>query len=335
MPCFIMAEAGVNHNGSVQRARSLVDAAVSAGADAIKFQSFHAERLVTRDAVKADYQTATTGDAESQYQMLKKLELSTEDHHVLFKYCRDKNILFLSTPFDEQNADLLFDLGVGAFKIGSGDVTNLPLLRYVAAKQRPVIMSSGMSTMADVRAAFTAMQDSGCRELALLHCVSSYPADPADVNLRAMRELAHTFNIPCGFSDHTLGHDIALAAVALGACILEKHLTLDHALPGPDHACSLEPDEMAQLVKAVRDVEAALGDGCKKPTAAECALGAVARRSITTACNIPRGFVVKIDDLVMRRPGTGLPPSSLSAVIGRRARIDIAEDTLISMDMLE
>ena len=233
-PCFIIAEAGVNHNGSLDLARRLVDAAVAARADAVKFQTFRAEKVVSPVALKAEYQAQTTGSGESQLEMVKKLELPFESFRELKHHCEEKGILFLSTPFDEESADFLDSLGMSAFKIPSGEITNLPFLEHIARKRKPLILSTGMSELEEVRTAVETLRQAGARELVLLHCVSSYPARPASVNLRAMQTLCETFGVPVGFSDHTLGTAITLAAVALGACVIEKHLTLDCKLPGPD-----------------------------------------------------------------------------------------------------
>lgn len=268
-PCFIIAEAGVNHNGSLDLALKLVDAAVAAGADAVKFQTFRADRLVTLHAPKAAYQSETTGGAESQFEMLRKLELDERGHRALVDHCASRGIAFLSTPFDEESADILETLGVPAYKLPSGELTNLPFLRHVAQKKRPMIMSTGMATMEEVGKAVEAVRIAECTDLILLHCVSAYPADPADVNLRAMATLAESFGVPVGYSDHTLGIEVALAAVAMGACILEKHFTLDRSLPGPDHRISAEPAELATLVASARKVEAALGNGVKRPSLSE------------------------------------------------------------------
>jgi len=333
-PCFIVAEAGVNHNGELASAKRLVDAAVAARADAVKFQTFRATRLATARAPKAPYQQQRTGSEESQVDMLRRLELSPAAHLELADYCRKRGIVFLSTPFDGESADLLDELGVAAFKISSGDLTNLPFLAHVARKGKPMIISTGMSTLNEVEAAVRAAQAARAPGLVLLHCVSSYPADPASVNLRAMRTMADAFRLPVGYSDHTLGIDVALAAVALGACLLEKHLTLDQRLPGPDHAASIEPDAFAALVRGARLVESALGDGRKAPTAAEGDVAAVARKSLVAAQDIPSGTTLTEALIAIKRPGTGLPPTMLGRVIGRRARQDIPADTLLTREMV-
>lgn len=333
-PCFVIAEAGVNHNGDVDLAKRLVETAARAGADAVKFQTFSADRMVTADAPKAGYQIQATGAEESQRDMLRRLELSADAHRELVGHCRRHAIMFLSTPFDEASADMLEILGVPAFKISSGEITNLPFLAHVARKGKPMIISTGMSTLEDVRAAVRAVLEEGGKAFALLHCVSCYPADPADVNLRAMATMGSTFQVPIGYSDHTRGNDIALAAVALGACILEKHLTLDRSLPGPDHRASAEPHELADLVRGVRAIEAALGSGEKRPAAAEAAVAAVARKSLVARRDIPAGSIVTETMIAVKRPGTGLPPALRAQVVGRRAKQDIPSGALFHRDML-
>lgn len=332
--CYILAEAGVNHNGSLDRALALADAAACVGADAVKFQTFTAERLVLPGAAKARYQRQASDASEDQFAMLKKLELSPRDHEALAAHCRDVGITFLSTPFDESSADLLEALGVEAFKIGSGDVTNLPLLAHVAGKGRPVILSTGMSTMQEVERAVAAIRSAGDPPLALLHCVSNYPADPRDVNLRAMATLAGAFGVPVGYSDHTMGAAIPIAAAALGACVIEKHLTLDRGLPGPDQQASMEPGEFQHMVDAIRRVESALGDGAKRPAASEADVQSVARRSLVAAVAIPEGAVITPDMLAARRPGTGLAPGRRGELVGKTACRDIPEGTMIEMRMV-
>jgi N-acetylneuraminate synthase len=333
-PCFIIAEAGVNHNGSIELATRLVDAAVEAGADAVKFQTFKAERLVTPDAPKADYQVQATDISESQLEMLRRLELSRENHFELFSYCRRKGILFMSTPFDEESADLLEELGVPAFKIPSGELTNLPFLTHVARKGRAMIVSTGMSYLDEVKDAVQAVAETGNMNLALLHCVSTYPANPADVNLRAMHTMAAAFNVPVGYSDHTLGIEVALAAVALGACVVEKHFTLDRTLPGPDHRASLEPDELAALVRGSRVVEKALGHARKEPSASETNTAAVARKSLVAKWDIRTGSMLTEEMITLKRPGTGLPAAMRSKIVGRKAKQDIPAGTFLTLEMM-
>jgi N,N'-diacetyllegionaminate synthase len=333
--CFIIAEAGVNHNGSLAMARELVDIAAEARADAVKFQTFIPEKVCSPFAPKATYQMETTETQESQLEMGKKLELPFEAFQDLQSYCNSKSILFLSTPFDYESADFLDELMIPAFKIPSGEITNLPFVEHIAKKGRSLILSTGMSTLEEVATAVETIRATGNEELALLHCVSNYPAQPSNVNLRAMRTMAEAFGVPVGYSDHTVGIDIASAAVALGACIIEKHLTIDHDLPGPDHRASLEPRELAEMVRSIRSIEAALGDGCKQPALEELNTAAVARRSLVAARNIHAGTVLTADLIAILRPGTGLPPSMRSQLLGERVRCDIPAGTLLTLNMLQ
>lgn len=334
-PCFVIAEAGVNHNGDMDLARALIDAAARAGTDAVKFQTFLADRLATMDAPKAQYQVQADDSDETQKEMLSKLELTRQDHLDLMEHCKSRGILFLSTPFDEKSADLLDDLDLPAFKIPSGEITNLPFLEYVARKGKPMIISTGMSTMEEVQEALRVVREVGNNEVVFLHCVTNYPADPADVNLRAMATMTEVLSVPVGYSDHTLGREIPLAAVALGACVLEKHFTLDRGMPGPDHQASMEPEELKSLVKGVRKVESAMGSGRKVPSTAEEAIAKVVRKSLVSARDIPVGSVITKDDLTAKRPGTGLPPSALMSLLGKEAKVAIDEGTIITMEMLK
>lgn len=327
-PCFIIAEAGVNHNGSVDNALRLVDAAADAGADAVKFQTFSADRLVTPTAETAGYQKDRTG-ANDQLSMLRALELSPEAHRRLADRCGDRGIEFLSTPFDESAADFLISLGCRRLKIPSGEITNLPFLRFLAAKGLPLLLSTGMSDLSEVRAAVeviaAARLSSGdtappAAWLTLLHCTSSYPAPLADVNLRAMGTLADAFRLPVGYSDHTRGVSVAPLARALGAGVIEKHFTLDRTQRGPDHAASLEPNELKILVRSVRDVDVSLGSSEKKPTPAEMEMRRVARRSLVLAVDVPAGIPLARGHIAVRRPGTGLSPARLEETLGRRLR---------------
>jgi N-acetylneuraminate synthase len=334
-PTFIIAEAGVNHNGSVELAKRLVDAAAEAGADAVKFQTFKAEKLVAPHATKADYQKEAVRPRESQLEMLRRLELSPDAFRELKEYCDRKGMLFLSTPFDDDSVDLLNQLGVPVFKIASGDVVNHTFLEHIARKGKPMILSTGMCYLSEVDEATRVIRHAGNEELVLLHCVSTYPTPPSDVNLRAMQTLATAFGTPVGFSDHTLGIGISLAAVALGACVLEKHFTLDRQLPGPDHRASLEPDELKQFVESVRMVESALGSGRKEPAPSEADTAAAARRSLVAASDIPKQAVLTDQMIAVRRPGTGLPPSMQPFLKGRRTRRAIAAGTILTLEMLE
>jgi N-acetylneuraminate synthase len=330
----VIAEAGVNHNGSLEMALRLVDAAAAAGADVVKFQTFKAEEGISPSAPKATYQLETTGASESQLEMVKKLELPPEAFRRIERHCRERGIVFLSTPFDRASVDLLDELGVVAFKIGSGELTDLRFLSYVAAKGRPLILSTGMSNLQEVAAAVESVRDAGNRELVILHCVSNYPAAPSSVNLRVMKTLQEEFGVPIGYSDHTVGIDIALAAVALGACIIEKHFTLDRSLPGPDHRASLEPSELEAMVRGIRVVQSALGDGRKCLVAEEINTAAVARRSLVAACDLKAETMLTEAMIAIRRPGTGLPPSALPKLVGRRLRQDINAGALFTMEML-
>lgn len=331
-PCFVIAEAGVNHNGSLPLAHQLVDAAVAAGADAVKFQTFVADRLVTPTARKAAYQKEAVGDSESQFDMLRRLELSPDAHREISKQCVARGILFLSTPFDEASADFLEDLGVAAFKLPSGELTNLPFLEHVGRKGKPIILSTGMATLEEVRAALDTVLHVHCQEVVLLHCVSCYPAAPEDANLRAMDTMFGAFQRPIGYSDHTLGVEVAWAAVARGACVIEKHFTLDRKLSGPDHRASLEPPELSAMVKGIRTIEHALGNGAKMPVAAEAEVAEVARKSIVAATHIPAGATLTRDMLTMRRPGTGLRPGLLDSLLGRRTSCEIPPGSLLTLD---
>jgi N,N'-diacetyllegionaminate synthase len=334
-PAFVIAEAGVNHNGDPALARALVDAAAESGADAVKFQTFRTSALTSRTAPKAAYQVETTGAGEGQSQMLERLELSLDVLTALKAHAAARRIVFFSAPFDEASADTLGALGVPMFKVPSGEITNLPLLRHIAIKGLPIILSTGMSTLDEVAAALAAMRGVADVPVALLHCLSAYPAPVADVNLRAMDGLRERFGCPTGLSDHTLGLEIALAAVARGAQIVEKHLTLDKTLPGPDHRASLEPAEMAALVRGIRNVEAALGDGAKRPMPSELDTRRVARKSLVAARAIRAGEQLVKDAVAIKRPGTGVSPAELERALGRRVRRDLAADDVIEWTALE
>jgi len=332
-PCFIIAEAGVNHNGSLELALEMVDVAAECGADAIKFQTFQASKLVTPQAPQASYQTKNSGRQESQLDMLRRLELDRPAHRAIIERCQKRKIEFMSTPFDEESVDMLVEEGMHYFKIPSGEVTNLPLIKHIALKGRPVILSTGMCNLADVELAVDTLESLGVQELAILHCVSNYPADPADTNLKCLNVLRAAFGYPVGYSDHTLGEAVPLAAVALGACVIEKHFTLDRTLPGPDHLASAQPDELQRLIQQIRIVESALGNGRKRPTQAEQNTASVARRSLVAARPIRAGEMISASDLIGRRPGTGLPTAMLTHLVNRRARQDIAANTMIELGM--
>jgi N,N'-diacetyllegionaminate synthase len=333
--CYIIAEAGVNHNGDLALARRLVEAAADAGADAVKFQTFRADALATGDAPKAEYQKSSGHREETQRDLLRRLELSSEAHRELQQLCRSRGIVFLSSPFDEESAVFLRDLGVPALKIPSGEITNLPYLREIAKLSLPLILSSGMATLSEVAEAMDVINAAGECPLALLHCVSNYPAQPAWCNLKAMDTMAAAFRVPIGFSDHTLGTHIAIAAVARGASIIEKHFTLDKSMAGPDHAASLAPGELANLVKAIRDTEAALGDGRKVPVPSEHETAMVARKSMVAAVDIAAGETIGRSMVVMKRPGTGIAPKHLDAVLGRCALRPIRAGQPLKWDHLK
>lgn len=325
-PCVVIAEAGVNHNGDRDMAHALVDAAKRAGADVVKFQTFDPDALASAGAPKAEYQRKTAGVGEGQLEMLRRLVLPPEAHRELKQHAEETGLEFLSSPFDEHSADLLDALGVKAFKIPSGEVTNHPFLVHLARKGRPLLLSTGMSDLNEVDHAVTAIRRTSSSPLVLLHCVSSYPAPVGSANLRAMHTLRERFNVPVGYSDHTLGPHVAIAAVALGASVLEKHLTLDRTLPGPDHAASLETEAFAAMVEGLRAVESALGDGVKVAQPCEHDVRLVARKSLHLARVVLAGKILEVADLRARRPGTGLPPSAFTRVVGRRARHDIEAD---------
>ena len=332
--CFIIAEAGVNHDGDLSAAIDLVHAAADAGADAVKFQTFTAASLATRSAEKAEYQKAKTASSETHYEMLQRLELDAGQHDILKNTASSRGIEFLSSPFSEQAADLLNDLNIPVFKIPSGEITNVDLLRYVGAFGRPVILSTGMADLNEIRSAIEWLGPAREAGIVLLHCVSNYPAKPEDCNLSAMETILQEFGLPIGFSDHTLGADVAIAAVALGACVIEKHITLDCTRDGPDHAASMEAPDFTDFVTRIRSTERALGHGRKEPVASEAEVAAVARRSLVAATDIAAGTVINNSMLIARRQGAGLPPSAREEIVGRMARRAISAGTLLHPDML-
>lgn len=334
LPCFVIAEAGVNHNGDLAMAQELVRRAKACGADCIKFQTFKAERVAAGTAPKAAYQLRSTNPEESQFAMLRKLELSEADHRTLLEQCRREGIVFLSTPYSIADAELLHALDVPGFKIASGQLVELPFLAALARFNKPVILSTGMATLAEVTEAVTTLRNHGNTQLVVLQCTTNYPSRLADTNLRAMATLAQAAGAPVGYSDHTEGINACLAAVALGACVIEKHFTLDRNLPGPDHRCSSEPAELAALVRGVREVEIALGDGVKRPAEAELANLSGVRRSIATARDLPAGHVLAERDLQFLRPATGLPPRDWARVVGRRTATALAGGTLLAWEHL-
>lgn len=334
-PCFLIAEAGVNHNGDMELAHRLIDEAADAGADAVKFQTFKAEKLASRLAPKADYQKQTTGEGESQLAMLQRLQLHQDDHLALMTHCEKRGILFLSSPFEEESADFLDKIGIAAFKIPSGELINHAFLTHLARMGRPMIVSTGMGNLDETREAYDVLMKAGVKGLALLHCVSAYPARPEDANLRAMQTLAKTFPVPVGWSDHMTGLEVAFASIPMGAKVIEKHFTLDKTLPGPDHEASMEPVELKALVKGVRAVEAAMGDGIKKPKTIEKGVADVIRKSLVAARDLPSGTVLVSTDIVISRPGTGLPPGDFDNLVGCKLTKDIQEGALFDPDCLD
>ena len=307
----------MNHNGSLDLALRLVDAAAEAGADAVKFQTFTAEQVVSLAAPKAAYQEVNTGRGGSQLEMVKALELDAAQHRQIQAHCRDKGIMFLSSPFDRGSVDLLVKMGVPALKIGSGELTNHEFLAYLAHQGLPLLLSTGMSAMHEVESALAVIRRNGSPAVALLHCVSNYPAAPCDCNLAAIDNMRKAFGLPTGWSDHTLGLQVSLAAAARGAALVERHLTLDNSLPGPDHAASLEPDELRALIKGIRDIEASIGTGVKQQCPSEQNTAAVARRSLHAARTLAAGHRITAGDLMMLRPGTGIPADQMDRVLGR------------------
>jgi len=330
---LIIAEAGVNHNGSLETAKRLIEVAVEAGADRIKFQTFAADRLVATTARKADYQQQTTDAAESQHQMIHSLELSREMHEVLIAHCQQCGIQFFSTGFDPESIDLLASLGLDSFKVPSGEITNLLYLRHVGAYGKPVILSTGMANLGEIEAALAVLEEAGTmrEQITVLHCNTAYPTPMQDVNLRAMLSIREAFGVAVGYSDHTLGIEVPIAAVALGATVIEKHFTLDRNLPGPDHRASLEPEELKTMVSAIRNIERALGDGIKRPRPSEVKNVLIARKSIVASREIRTGERLNSDNLTVKRPGIGISPMRWDEVLGRVASRDFSEDELIEL----
>jgi N-acetylneuraminate synthase len=330
---IIIAEAGVNHNGDINIAKHLVDAAAIAGADYVKFQTFVAADIISTQAVKADYQAENTQDAnETQLEMVQKLELSKEAHLELVDYCQSKGIKFSSTAFDFKSIELLKQFKLDFFKIPSGEITNLPYLRIAATLGLPIILSTGMSNLEEVKAAFNVLTIGGVKkeDLTILHCNTEYPTPMQDVNLKAMQTLAKELGVAVGYSDHTLGIEIPIAAVAMGAVCIEKHFTLDRTMEGPDHIASLEPNELTAMVKAIRNIEQALGDGIKRPSASEQKNIAIARKSIFTNKDLPAGYTLSSEDLVMKRPGDGISPMEIDLVIGKAINKPLSSETKLS-----
>ncbi len=332
---FIIAEAGVNHNGCMDTAFKLVDAAREAGADAVKFQTFKAENLVTVDAAKADYQKETTDANETQLGMLKKLELPLDAFKKIYQYCLKKGIMFMSTPFDHESVELLETLGAAVYKVGSGDLTNMPLLKHIASRNKPVILSTGMATLEEVEEAVGWVKAEGNDQIVLMHCTTAYPAPYEEANLKALLTMKQAFGLPTGYSDHTRGIEAAVAAAALGACVIEKHITLDKGMPGPDHRASLDPAEFREMVRCIRNVEKAMGSGAKLPGPGEEKMKIAARKSIVAREYIRRGERIEMNKIAVKRPGNGIMPKYYYQMPRYRARVDIKADTVITWGMLE
>jgi N,N'-diacetyllegionaminate synthase len=336
-PLLIIAEAGVNHNGNIALAEKLIDAAFDAGVDIVKFQTFKATNLVSKDAAKAAYQQASTSHTESQLEMLKKLELNYDMHLHLINYCKSKPIQFLSTPFDLESIEMLKDLGITIGKIPSGEITNLPYLQSMATYFEEIILSTGMSNLQEVQAAIQVLLKSGSKKenITILHCNTEYPTPMKDVHLRAMLTLRDELGVEIGYSDHTLGIEVPIAATALGARVIEKHFTLDRTMEGPDHKASLEPYELKAMVSAIRNIELALGRGEKTPSDSEYKNIAIARKSIHIKNDLPKQHTIKIEDLVMKRPGDGISPMELEKVIGKTTKIDLSAETKLTWEQIQ
>lgn len=328
---FIIAEAGVNHNGDIEIAKKLVDAAIVAGADAVKFQTFRAENLVCKDAEKAKYQMETTEKTESQFDMLKRLELTPDMHQQLISYCKSKQIMFLSTPFDIESLNYLVQCGIDMIKIPSGEITNYPYLEKVGKTGKKVILSSGMSYLDEIRNAVAVLRDNGSRDITVLHCNTEYPTPYCDVNLRAMLQIQNELGVQVGYSDHTSGIEVPIAAVALGAVVIEKHFTLDRNMEGPDHKASLEPNELKEMVKAIRNIELSLGDEQKVPSDSEKQNINIVRKSIVAKRDIAQGEILTEENLTTKRPGNGLTPMKWREVLGTKAVRDFKMDELIEL----
>ena len=330
---FIIAEVGVNHNGSLELAKKLIDVAVEAGADAVKFQTFKADKLVSKHAQKADYQKQTTSTDESQYDMIKKLELDDNAHRILIRYCKEKEIMFLSTPFDHDSIDLLISFEMPIFKIPSGEITNLPYLRHIGRLGKEVILSTGMANLNEVQDALEVLIKAGTskEKITVLHATTEYPCPIGEVNLHAMQTIKAAFGVKVGYSDHTQGIEVPIAAVAMGACVIEKHFTLDRTLEGPDHKASLEPDELKAMAQAIRHIELALGDGVKRPSESEQKNIPVARKSILASRPIEIGETFSDNNLIVKRPGNGISPMRWDEVVGHKATRNFSADELIEL----
>lgn len=332
MSTLIIAEAGVNHNGDLDLAKKLIDVAHDSQVDIVKFQTFIAKNLVTKTAKKAEYQNKTASESDLQFEMLRKLELNTEKHKELKAIANLKGLEFLSTGFDIESMEMLLALGINRIKIPSGEITNLPYLRFIAEQGKEIILSTGMSTMGEIESALSTLVDGGTslEKITVLHCTTNYPVEMKEVNLSAMVAIGKEFNVKIGYSDHTLGIEVALAAVALGATVIEKHFTLDRNLPGPDHEASLEPSELKALVRGIRNIEIALGNGVKEPTKSELANMISARKSLVAAKAIKKGEIFTAENVSVKRPGSGISPMQWDLVIGTKASKDFAEDELIT-----
>lgn len=330
---LIIAEAGVNHNGDIGLAKQLIDVAAEAGADLVKFQTFNASRLVTHAAKKADYQTRNNDNIESQHEMLFRLELTEAMHHDLIAHCAVRNIGFFSSGFDIQSVDMLIGLGQDHFKIPSGEITNLPYLRHIGRIGKGVLLSTGMATLGDIEAAIAVLEQAGAsrNQITVLHCTTEYPTPMNEVNLRAMQSIHNALGVAVGYSDHTLGIEVAIAAVAMGATVIEKHFTLDRNLPGPDHKASLEPAELKAMAAAIRNIEVALGDGIKRLTPSEARNKVVGRKSLVASQAIKAGEVFSVKNITTKRPGTGVSPMHWDEVMGRTAPRDFSIDELIEL----
>lgn len=329
MAVYIIGEAGVNHNGSLKTAKQLALCAKQAGCDCVKFQTFRAEKIVTQSAPMAEYQERNTGKKESQFQMLKKLELSYDDFRELYHYCQEIEIDFLSSPFDEESVDFLESLGVKAYKVSSGEITNKPLLEHIAQKGKRIFLSTGMSEIKEVEEALSWIHARGNKDIVLFHCTSNYPAAYESVNMNAMLTMKDKFHCTIGYSDHTAGIEIPIFAVALGAQVIEKHFTYDKNAVGPDHKASLSPDELKTMVECIRHVESAFGNGVKEPSQEELATRNVARKSLVWSHDLPEGHVIRYADIICMRPGTGLAPAEIDDLVGRVTAKKCVGNTLI------
>ncbi len=334
---IIIAEAGVNHNGNLELAKKLIDVAADAGADYVKFQTFKAEKIVSRAAPKALYQQSTTGSSESQLDMVKKLELDLEAHQLLTDYCVQKQIKFLSTAFDIESVDLLHRFDLDYFKIPSGEITNLPLLEKIASQKKPILLSTGMATMEEIENTLNVLISKGVsrEDIIVLHCNTEYPTPMSDVNLKAMNSIANSFDVRVGYSDHTLGIEVPIAAVSMGAVCIEKHFTLDKTMKGPDHKASLEPKELKAMVSAIRNIEQALGSDIKQPTGSELKNVVVARKSLHLAHSLSKGHVLVAEDLVTLRPGDGISPMQIRNIIGQKTKRDLPNQYKLTLEDIE